>query len=278
MSTDNELLDEVRALLREEVADVAAGPAMLAAVRRTRARRTIRRRLLLAVPVAAAIAVVATSVLTTTPPAQEARETRESPPPDPVNAAYVKEKTTAALDGVLDNVIYEHAIVTEGDKYSKRGEPALYERWLAGDGSTFRLRVTIDGRPVVDLSRDHVSDVFVQYGDKTYRAFPGAEPSAPEHDDVWTPKEIQDAITNGRIEVIGPGEPVNGKETVQLRTAAGKAEVPIDLWVDATSYLPVRWQFRQDGATLFDVTWLPPTPENLSQLKTVIPPGFTEQK
>lgn len=274
MSTDNELLDEVRALLREEVADVTAGPELLAAVRRARARRSVRRRLLLAVPVAAAVAVVATSVLTTTPP-----PARESPPQaDPVNAAYVKEKTSAALDGVLDNVIYEHAIVTEGDKYSKPGEAALYERWLAADGSTFRLRVTIDGRPVVDLSRDHVADVLVQYGDRTYRAFPGTEPSAPEHDDVWTPKEIQDAITNGRIEVVGPGEPVNGKETVRLRTVAGKAEVPIDLWVDATSYLPVRWQFRQDGATLFDVSWLPPTPENLNQLKTTVPPGFTEQK
>jgi hypothetical protein len=154
----------------------------------------------------------------------------------------------------------------------------LYERWLAGDGSTFRLRVTIDGRPVVDLSRDHVADVFVQYGDKTYRAFPGSEPSAPEHDDVWTPKEIQDAIAQGRIEVVGPGEPVNGKETVQLRTVPGKADVPMDLWVDTTSYLPVRWQFRQGGSTLFDVSWLPPTPENLAQLKTVVPPGFTEQK
>lgn len=277
MGTDNELLAEVRALLHEEVADVTAGQEMLAAVRRARTRRAVRFRLALAVPLTAAAAVFASGVLTAPPPSTGSRQ---SPPStaEPVNAAYVKERTSEALNGVLGDVIYEHAIVTEGDKYSRPGEEALYERWLAGDGSTFRLRVTIDGRPVVDLSRDHIADVFVHYGDQTYRAFPGSEPSAPQHDDVWTPKEIQDAIAQGRIEVVGPGEPVNGKETVRLRTVPGKADVPMDLWVDATSYLPVRWQFRQEGSTLFDVSWLPPTPENLAQLKTVVPPGFTEQK
>jgi hypothetical protein len=48
------------------------------------------------------------------------------------------------------------------------------------------------------------------------------------------------------------------------------------MWVNATTYLPVRWQWLQDGSTAFDVTWLPPTPENLDQLTAPIPPGFAE--
>jgi hypothetical protein len=52
----------------------------------------------------------------------------------------------------------------------------------------------------------------------------------------------------------------------------------MDLWVDATTYLPVQTQFQQEGATPYAVSWLPPTPENLAKLKTVVPPGFTRMK
>jgi hypothetical protein len=279
MGTDNELLAEVRAVLREEVADVAAGPEMLAAVRRARTRRAIRFRLLVAAPVAAAVAavaVVASGVLTA-PPAQESRRQPPAQLVEPENAAYVKERTSKALDDVLDGVIHERAVVTGGDKYSRPGEDAVYERWLAADGSTFRLLVTVAGRPVVDLSRDRVADVYVDYREKVYRALPGSEPSAPDYDDVLTPREVQQAIARGLIKVDGP-EQVNGKAAVKLYREPGKVDAPMDLWVDATTYLPVRWQLRQDGSAPFDVTWLPPTPEHLAQLTTVVPPGFTEQK
>lgn len=274
MVTDKQLLDEVRAVMHEQVADVRAPAAVLAAVHGgLRRRRT--RRWLVAVPVAAAavVAVVTLPRAGETPPAAEHPPTTTHRPA--VNLAHATERTMSALDAVLDNVIYERATVTKGEKYSEPGQPALYERWLASDGTAFRFRVTIDGHPVVDLSRDTVSDVFVDYRTRTYRVYPGVEPRAPEHDDVWTPAEIQQSLKDGTLTVVGEGDPVNNRPTILLHR---EGEGPLKLWVDAETYLPVRWQWVQENSTAFDVAYLPPTPENRSQLTTVIPPDFTEEK
>lgn len=265
MVSDNELLDEVRAVMHAEVADVTASPAVLAAVHRKRRRRTTFRWLVPIPVVAAAVAVVVALQPV-------------SVPEEPANAAHIRNRATNALSGVTEAVIYERATVTEGDKYGRPGEPALYERWLAADGSTFRLKVTIDDAPVVDLSRDKVSDVFVDYRTRTFRVFPGTEPSAPQYDDVWTPEEIQQALKNGDLQVRGPSDPINNRPTILLHRDQKTAEVPLELWIDAVTYLPVRWQWQQPHSTPFDVTYLPPTPENQAQLTTVIPPGFTEEK
>jgi hypothetical protein len=256
MVTDDQVIAEVRAVLHDEVADVTASPALLAHVRRRHARRVVGRRLVLTV---AAVAAVAVAVVPADVPDTE----------EPANAAHVKRQTAKALDGVLESVVYERAVVTKGDKYSEPGQEALYERWQAADGSTFRLLVTIAGKPVVDLSRDTVADVFVDHRDHTYRARQGTEMGAPEHDDLWTPKEIQMALARGDMTVVGPGAPVNGKPTLLLRMTDR------DLWVDTVTYLPVRWEWRQENSTPFDVEWLPPTPETLARLTTRIPPGYT---
>lgn len=94
--------------------------------------------------------------------------------------------------------------------------------------------------------------------------------------EVWTPERIQKAIAEGIVTVDGP-EVIDGKDTVRLTVAAAKAEPGLRMWVDASTYLPVRWVWEQDGARAFAVTWLPPTPENLAQLETEIPAGFTEE-
>lgn len=276
MVTDKQLLDEVRAALHDEVADVAASSALLSKVHR---RRRTRRRWLVTVPVAAAVAV-AVPLLPGPPPPQSPPSAQQPPATrhqSQVDVTLAAERTMSALNEVTDGVIRERTTVTEGEKYSEPGETALYERWLPADGSSFRLVVTIDGKPVVDLSRDRVSNVFVDHRTRSYRVFPGMEPNPPQYDDVWTAKEIQQSLAQGDLTVVGPGEPVNGKPTILLRQKAGKAEVPIKLWIDATTYLPVRWQWIQENSTPFDVAYLPPTPENRAQLTTVIPPGFTKE-
>ncbi|MGW6937092.1 hypothetical protein ACWGE0_44080 [Lentzea sp. NPDC054927] len=257
MVSDNELLDDVRTVLRAEVANVTANPAeLLASVRRKRSRR---RWPWLALPLAAAAAAAIVLV-----PGQQ--------PAAPVEIAQVLERTNTALDGVRGMVIHEQATAGEGEKYFEPGERGLSERWHAADGSAFRYRATVDGRTIVDLSRSAAGDVFVDHRTRTYRARPGETPD----DEVWTPEKIQKAIEDGRITVTGPGEAINGTQTVRLHVAARKPEPALEMWVDATTYLPMRWLLAQDGATPFDVTWLPPTPENLAQLRTQIPDGFTE--
>ena len=256
MVSDNELLDDVRTVLRAEVANVTADPAaLLASVRRRQRRRWPWLVMPLVAAAAAAIVLV---------PAQQLAR--------PVEVAHVLERTNTALDGVRGMVIHEQAPAVDGDKYFEPGQRGLNERWRAADGSAFRYRASVDGRTIVELSRSAAGDVYVDHRARTYRSFPGDTPD----DEVWTPDKIQKAIAAGRITVGGPGEPINGTRTLLLHVAALKPEPAIELWVDATTYLPMRVLLVQDGATPFDVTWLPPTPENLAQLKTQIPDGFTE--
>ncbi|GGU26830.1 hypothetical protein [Lentzea flava] len=258
MVSENDLLDDVRTVLRAEVSGVTANPAaLLASVKRKRARRFT--------PWLGAglVAAAAAAAFVLVPQRQ---------PAAPVEVAHVLERTDAALEGLRGMVIHEQGPSAEGEKYFQPGERGLSERWHAADGSAFRYRASVGGRTIVDLSRSAAGDVFVDHRARTFRKQQGETPE----DDVWTPDKIKAAIKDGRITVAGPGEEINGKQTVRLTIAAGKGEVPAEMWVDATSYLPLRWRWAQDGATTFDVTWLPPTPENLAQLKTAIPDGFTE--
>lgn len=257
MVSDNELLDDVRTVLRAEVAEVTTNPAaLLASVKRRQARR---RWPWLAVPLIAAAAAAAVVAMP-----------QQRPEAAPVEVAHVLERTNAALEGVRGMVIHEQAPAGEGEKYFQPGEQGLSERWHAADGSAFRYRASVDGRTMVDLSRSAAGDIFVDHRARTYRSRPGETPDDP----VWTPEEIQKAIADGRIKVVGPGEQINGTQTVRLDIAADKLGAT-EMWVDAATYLPMRWRWVQDGATPFDVTWLPPTPENLARLKTQIPDGFT---
>lgn len=197
---------------------------------------------------------------------------------EPVNVAHVLERTSAALDGVGGHVIYERAVSAAGEKYFSPGEHGLSERWHAPDGSAFRYRASVNRVPRVDLSRNARAETFVDYRNRTYRTRPGDPPNPSQFDDLWTPEEIQKAITDGRGTVLGPGGPIHGIPTVRLTVEAeGKATVPTELWVDAKTYLPVRWRWLQEGpSSVFDVKFLPPTPKNLDKLTAPIPPGFTD--
>ncbi|MFI9010139.1 hypothetical protein ACIGNX_23190 [Actinosynnema sp. NPDC053489] len=258
MIADNELLDEVRAALRAEVADVTASPALLAGVRRRHARRRWTR---IGVGLAAVTATAAVAAVVVVPNATPPRPAVE-------NAAYVVERTDAALTDLRDDIAYERAESVEGDKYFAPGERGLNERWRTPDNRAFRYRAGVAGEPIVDLS----FTVFVDYRARTYRRLSGD----PWGEAVWTPDDLRRAIADGRVEVIGPGDPVDGKPTVKLHVNPLKADVPLDVWVDASTYVPLRWQWNQDHSTPFDVTWLPPTPENLAHLDPPIPPGFIE--
>lgn len=270
----DKLETEVRAVLADEVADVTASPALLAAVRRRYRRRVLVRRLGLAAPVLAA-AVVATLVVTqTAQPVVQAGPTATAVP-EPANAAYVRQHVTEALDDVAEDISYERAVITGAEKYGDPGLPALYERWRPGDGSCFRLLVSRDGVPLSDLSYDRVAYVDVNYRTRTYVAREGMDMNSGVHNDVWTPREIQQELArDGAVSVIGPGEQLGGRATVKLHVSELKADTTMTLWVDATTYLPVRWQYDQDASTPYDITWLPPTAENQAKLTAPVPAGF----
>lgn len=280
---DEVLADDVRAAMRTEAAPLTAPPNLLAGLRKRYARRVMARRAgVAAIPMAVAAAVGAVSVTSGagTP----------SPPPSsvtPLNVAYVTDRITRVLDGVDDHVV--RVTVTEaGDgKYSSPGHPAVYTNWIAADGSAIRTRVTIDGKPVADYSLGpNGGRVFVDYRSGTWRSHPpdtgdGSNRTGRLVTDVLTPKQIRQAVNSGNLTIVGSGEAINGQPTIQLQ---GDPEVQpvagrIRLWVNESTYLPVRLQYQLphgEWGSPRDLTWLPPTEQNLAQLTTPVPDDFRE--
>ena len=93
---------------------------------------------------------------------------------------------------------------------------------------------------------------------------------------------IRAEIASGQFTVVGPTE-LHGRRAVELKiNVPPNNEAPPHvtaelMWVDATTYLPMReythWSNGQ--RSVFDYVFLPPTAENLAKLRPVIPAGYT---
>lgn len=93
---------------------------------------------------------------------------------------------------------------------------------------------------------------------------------------------IRAEIANGQFKVVGSTE-LHGQRAVELsinvppNSEASPHVTTARLWVDATTYLPMRQFLRMSNGqqSVTDYTFLPPTPENLAKLRPVIPAGYT---
>jgi hypothetical protein len=103
-----------------------------------------------------------------------------------------------------------------------------------------------------------------------------------------TPADIEHEIVAGDARVTGNAV-VDGTDTVELAISGFDGPGSSgDIWVDASSYLPVRTVVSapapmagQTGPASMqtvqdDYSFLPATPANMAQLHPVIPAGFTE--
>ncbi|HXZ72851.1 MAG TPA: hypothetical protein VEH31_18535 [Streptosporangiaceae bacterium] len=93
---------------------------------------------------------------------------------------------------------------------------------------------------------------------------------------------IRAEIANGQFTVVGRTE-LHGRQAIELKINVPPSnEAPPHttaerLWVNATTYLPMRQYQRMSNGqrSVFDYVFLPPTPENLAKLRPVIPAGYT---
>jgi hypothetical protein len=96
-----------------------------------------------------------------------------------------------------------------------------------------------------------------------------------------TPAQIQAEVQAGTLHVIGGQQLVDGHQTIELSGFAAQAAPAFgafDLWIDASTYLPVRSSTtRSDrtGTATSDFEWLAPSAANLAQLQVTVPPAFT---
>jgi hypothetical protein len=93
---------------------------------------------------------------------------------------------------------------------------------------------------------------------------------------------IRAEIANGQFKVVRQTE-LHGQQAIELQiNVPPNNEAPphvtaARLWVDATTYLPMREYLRMSNGqqNVTDYTFLPPTPENLAKLRPEIPAGYT---
>ena len=96
-------------------------------------------------------------------------------------------------------------------------------------------------------------------------------------------RSLRTAVSCGTLTVAGR-QTVDGVEAIKLTSRAG-SPISETIWVSPSTYLPVRVVVRSAsgaaGATgapavqqTADITWLPPTAQNLGKLTVPIPAGF----
>jgi len=95
-----------------------------------------------------------------------------------------------------------------------------------------------------------------------------------------TPAQIRAALADGDLTLVGQ-QRLSGRNTVHVTHTFDKGglRLAMDMWIDATSYLPVRTayqspQLAKGQRSVSDLTWLPRTETNLAKLSLRIPTGF----
>ncbi|MBT8225182.1 MAG: hypothetical protein HKP61_08260 [Dactylosporangium sp.] len=281
MSTDEQFVESLTAALRTETAGVQAPPTLAATVRRRHRRQVWTTRALGITPVAvlaaAAIAVAAGGA----PGAGQRGSTAggADPAPGMRTVGQVTAQTDAALAKGDDYVVHS----TSG-----AGRQVTSEVWT--DPAAGRQRqdsTTANGERVNSVltegSAEHGWTVLViNHEDSTWWTAQRPAPSDEPDQGITltaqdTPEQIRAALRAGSLALVGD-EQVNGTDAIHLRVAQPAAGLPleIDLWVDATTYLPCRSSVAKRGqAQIIDYSWLPRTAEHLAKVRLAAPAEYT---
>ncbi|MEV6444936.1 hypothetical protein [Amycolatopsis sp. NPDC051716] len=188
--------------------------------------------------------------------------------PEVRTAAYVVERVSAALDGG-PGYVYRIVDHDEGTVWYQ-DQVTMSQYWVYGTGGT-RIEAW-DSSPVIDHAA-HLLDTTVNHQDRTYST---EDTKLPGHVAGELPPKtnfvdrIKRSISGQ--EIVGSGE-YQGHRVLKLGYAAG------ELWVDATTYLPVyRITTDADGRrTTSDLAFLPRTPDLVQTVNTPrVPAGFTK--
>jgi hypothetical protein len=211
------------------------------------------------------------------------------------NAAYVLDQAATAQVNSYRMISVEHGdglIYTDVATQQQRIVSAL----RASSGQPYlQITTAIDGGVYTETDVDYQHHVYSTFttssldaGTKvTLSSFLPLQGNSDPH------AAFQQALKAGTITVVGH-QILNGRDTILIRvnpvnkSGAKLHWPPSSIWIDASTYLVVQTKHFIPGfptapgskiswrAVVNQVTWLPPTPENLAQLTVTPPAGFTK--
>ena len=238
---------DARDRMRHRVLNATRHPAQTNASRRFVSRRALLLNAAVAVAVVGTVgAVVVPMALRSggsgsTPPVNEALGTA-TPPPTPLNlldVAYVKTQTMRALADASNSVVHIHDAYFGGGYHDEWSDKATGRRradsYLADGSRSYSL--------ADKYSADPTKSIQVDWPVKTYSIFPFEPPTPPDARPGYVPLSndpavFRAALETGDLRLVGP-EKVDGHDTVHL-TLGTVVDHHMELWVDATTFLPFR--------------------------------------
>jgi hypothetical protein len=284
----------LRAAMSACVSDIRMPASLLDnAVSRDRTRKT-RIRLASAAGVIVAVAAMAT-VIAAVPgrPSGHVASPRPTAGRPVQSAAYVLDQAATAQANSYRMISVEHGdglIYTDVATQQQRIVSAL----RASSGQPyFQITTAIHGGVYTETDIEYQHHVYSTFTTSSLDAGTQVTLSSflPLQGNSDPHVAFQQALKAGTITVVGQ-QSLNGRDTILIRVNAKpdpKFQWPPDwIWIDARSYLVVQTKHfiphfpsAPGGkiswrAIVNQVTWLPPTPENLAQLTVTPPAGFTK--
>lgn len=292
MNTDVE--DMLRQGMLRYTADLHAPAGMVREAQRRRGRRLAQRSVTAGAALAACAAAVVAVVFVGLPGAHQ----NSSGPTPSVDTAYVTKRVASALSGAGPAEIAQMTVTSSGPVGTRTAR-----EWSYGD--QWRSVVySSTGQPVFDEGGASSTYTLVNYSTRTWarqrgvagqagpasqqtgcvRAAaalsllfrPGLSAGSPSAGVVQL---LRTAISCGTLTEAGQ-QRVDGIEAIKLTSSSG-SRISETIWVNPTTYLPVRVVIRAAADSSVtqqaaDITWLKPTAQNQAALIVLIPAGFRQ--
>ena len=287
--------DDLITAVRDSFTDVHSDTPVERIVIRGRAVRTRRRHVLrggLALGAAGAVAAAAVIAAVAHGPASKAT---------PITAPALRARLLAAIDTASGDILYTGGGPAPGGgnwqypAYPRPGQEVHFRiLGLGSDGTIFK-----DGEYSFKMPSENAQHHYINsYTANLHQGglhLSGTFMAVDHRRHVWgechskfilgftlDAAGIRAEIANGQFTVVGPAE-LNGQQAIELKiNVPPNNEAPPHttaerLWVNATTYLPMRdYQRMSNGQqSVTDYVFLPPTTENLAKLRPVIPAGYT---
>jgi hypothetical protein len=175
----------------------------------------------------------------------------------------------AATTAAMDQNAYAHVV----SKDTSPGQPVYdTEMWVLPDGYVRRFKDTENGVLKYDTGfpadHDRGTARRVDYVTKTYEEHPA------DWYRIMTLTDFRTQLDNGEFAVVGQ-ETLGDRSVTHLRET--RPGVNSDVWVDSSTFLPIKSTFSSDIMTdSRDWTWVPKADANESDFMPPIPDGFTK--